>query len=102
MGVSMPVTLINVFSVPQGKEDDFMKWWHEVKDNITKQPGFISGQFHKSIKPESRYNFINVALWEDEDVYWRAYEKSAAPMKARLTQWGIEMTPALYHVNFEY
>ena len=53
MGVSMPVTLINVFSVPQGKEDDFMKWWHEVKDNITKQPGFITGQFHKSIKPES-------------------------------------------------
>jgi len=25
-----------------------------------------------------------------------------APMKARLTQWGVEMTPALYHVNFEY
>jgi len=56
-----------------------------VKDNITKQPGFISGQFHKSIKPESRYNFINVALWENEDVYWKAYEKSAAPMNSVAT-----------------
>lgn len=47
----MAVTLINVFSVPSGKEDEFVKWWHDVKANITKRPGFISGKFHKSLKP---------------------------------------------------
>jgi heme-degrading monooxygenase HmoA len=98
----MAVTLINVFSVPKGKEDEFVRWWEEVKASITKQPGFISGRFHKSLKPDSRYNFINVALWENEEIYWKAYEKSAAPMKGKLQQMGVEMTPALFNVLFEY
>ena len=98
----MPVTLINVFSVPEAKEDEFVKWWQDVKDNITKQEGFIGGKFHKTIKPDSKYNFINVAIWKNEDVYWKAYEKSVTPMKAKLGELGVEMTPALYHVAFEY
>jgi len=98
----MALTLINVFSVPKGKEDEFVKWWQDVKASITKQPGFISGKFHRSIKPDSRYNFINVALWENEDLYWKAYEKSATPMKGKLDQLGVEMSPALYTVAFEY
>jgi len=98
----MAVTLINVFSVPKGKEDEFVKWWEDVKTNMTKEPGFISGKFHKSLKPDSRYNFINVALWDNEEIYWKAYEKNAAPMKGKLQQMGVEMTPALFNVLFEY
>jgi heme-degrading monooxygenase HmoA len=60
----MAVTLINVCRSPVGKEDEFVTWWHDVKANITKRPGFISGMFHESLKPESRYNFINIAFWE--------------------------------------
>jgi hypothetical protein len=33
----MAVTLINVSTVPNGKEDEFVKWWEDVKANITKQ-----------------------------------------------------------------
>lgn len=98
----MPVTLINVFTVPKDREAEFVKWWEKVKADIIQQPGFISGKFHKSLKPESRYNFINVALWNNEEVYWRAYEKSVGPMKAALQQMGVEMTPALFNVIFEY
>jgi hypothetical protein len=47
----MAVTLINVFRSPVGKEDEFVTWWHDVKANITKRPGFISGMFHESLKP---------------------------------------------------
>lgn len=98
----MAVTLINVFSVPKGSEAEFVKWWEKVKGEVTKQPGFISGKFHKSLKPESRYNFINIAMWDNEEVYWKAYEKSVGPMKAALQQMGVEMTPALYDAMFEY
>ncbi|MDF0651931.1 MAG: antibiotic biosynthesis monooxygenase [Nitrospira sp. LK265] len=98
----MSVTLINVFSVPKAKEEEFVKWWQDIKDGITKQEGFISGKFHKSIKPDSKYNFINVALWENEEVYWKGYDKSVTPMKAKLGQLGVEMTPALYNIAFEY
>jgi heme-degrading monooxygenase HmoA len=98
----MAVTLINVFSVPKGQEDAFVKWWQDVKADITSQPGFISGKFHRSLKPDSKFNFINIAIWENEEIYWKAYEKSVTPMKAKLAQLGVEMVPALYHVAFEY
>jgi heme-degrading monooxygenase HmoA len=98
----MPVTLINVFSVPKAKEEEFVSWCQDVKENITKQEGFISGKFHKSIKPDSRFNYINVAIWDNETVYWKAYEKSVTPMKAKLGELGVDMTPALYHFAFEY
>ena len=98
----MPVTLINVFSVPAAKEAEFVQWWEDVKEHITKQEGFISGKFHKSLKPDSRFNYINVAIWENEDLYWKAYEKSVTPMKAKPAQLGVDMTPALYQVAFEY
>lgn len=62
----------------------------------------MSGTFHKSIKPESKFNFINIAIWENEDLYWKAYEVSAAPMKSKLELMGAEMVPALYRVAFEY
>ena len=91
----MPVTLINVFSVPNGKEDEFVKGWEDVRHNITKQQGFLSGKFHKSIKPVSTFNFINIAIWENEELYWKAYEKSAAPMKSTLEHVGAEMVSAL-------
>lgn len=98
----MAVTLINVFSVPKDKEEEFVKWWQDARASVTKQPGFISGKFHKSIKPESQFNFINVAIWDNEDVYWTAYEKIVTPMKSKLEQLGATMVPALYHVAFEY
>ena len=98
----MPVTLIKVFSVPAAKEADFVQWWKDVKEHITKQEGFIRGTFHKSLKPHSRFNYINVATWDNETLYWKAYEKSVTPMKEELAQLGVEMTPALYHAAFEY
>lgn len=98
----MAVTLINVFTVPKDKEDEFVDWRKKVKADITTQPGFISGKFHRSLKADSRYNFINVALWENEEIYWTAYGKSVGPMKSALQQMGVEMTPALFNVVFEY
>ncbi len=73
-----------------------------MKAQITAQKGFISGRFHHSIKPDSRFNFINVALWENEDLYWKAYEKRVTPMKTKLNELAVEMVPALYAVVFEY
>jgi heme-degrading monooxygenase HmoA len=98
----MAVTLINVFSVPRSSEEEFVRWWQSVKATITKEPGFVSGKFHRSINPAGKFNFINIAIWESEDVYWKAYEKSVTPVKTKLEQLGVEMVPALYNVVFEY
>ncbi|MDR4479551.1 MAG: hypothetical protein R3B37_07395 [Nitrospira sp.] len=34
----------------------------KVKIDSPRQPGFISGKFHASLKAESRYNFITIAI----------------------------------------
>lgn len=96
----MPVTLINVFTVHRGKEEEFVKWWHDIRADITKRPGFIGGKFYRSLKPDSKYNFINVAIWENEELYWKAFEQSVTHEK--LKQLTAEMTPALYNVTVEY
>jgi len=83
---------------PIATRNDPQKSLKDQKD-ITKQPGFIGGKSHKSINPDSRFNFINAALWQNEEGYWKAFEKSAAPMKAKLQQMGVEMTPALFNVT---
>ncbi|MCC6967347.1 MAG: hypothetical protein IT391_13825 [Nitrospira sp.] len=75
----MPVTLINVFSAPIAKDEDFVKWWADIKYPITKQPGFISGTFHKNIKSDSRFNHINVAIWDNETLYWKATRRVSRP-----------------------
>ena len=41
----MAVTLINVFSVPKGKEDEFVKWWQDVKASITKHRDSLAVSF---------------------------------------------------------
>jgi heme-degrading monooxygenase HmoA len=34
----MSVTLMNMFSVPKGKKDEFVKLWEAVKVDIANQP----------------------------------------------------------------
>jgi len=83
---------------PIATRNDPQKSPKDQKD-ITKQPGFIGGKSHKSINPDNRFNFINAALCQNEEGYWKAFEKSAAPMKAKLQQMGVEMTPALFNAS---
>jgi heme oxygenase (mycobilin-producing) len=99
--MNFPVVLINLFSVPEGKEEEFFVWWDEVKETVIKAPGFISGTLHRSIQAQTRFNFINVAQWEN-DIYSQAYERRLPSMNARLAQLGVEMTPGLCMVHLEY
>ena len=99
--MNFPVVLITVFSVPEGKEEEFFVWWNEVKETVIKAPGFISGKLHRSLQSNARFNFINVAQWEN-DTYSHAYEKSLSSMNGKLTQLGVEMIPGLFMVHLEY
>lgn len=69
---------------------------------MTKQQGFINGTLHKSIKPDSKFNFINVVIWENEEVLSNAMGKSGAAMQSKLEQWGVQAALGLYQVAFEY
>lgn len=36
--MNIPVAAINVYSVPQGKEEQFLMWWHQLKEAIIDNP----------------------------------------------------------------
>ncbi|HNV26972.1 MAG: hypothetical protein K1Y02_26360 [Candidatus Hydrogenedentes bacterium] len=98
----MAVTLRYVFSIPTAKEGEFTKWLHEEKASLNEQPGLIGGKVYKSIQADSKFNFINVAIWESEEQYRQAYEKHVPRAKARLVELGAEITRGSYQVALEY
>jgi heme oxygenase (mycobilin-producing) len=99
--MNIPVVAINVYAVPQEKEEEFLIWWFELKETIIGNPGFIKGRLHRSLHPDVRFNFINVVEWENSN-YSQAYEHKVQWMQAKLTELGVEMTPALFAIASEY
>jgi len=99
--MNIPVVAINVYSVPQGKEADFLLLWQELKETLLQGPGFLRGKLHRSFQASARFNFINVVEWENAH-YSQAYEQSVPWMKSKLTDLGVETTPAMFAVVSEY
>jgi heme oxygenase (mycobilin-producing) len=96
-----PVVAVNVYSVPKGKEEEFLTWWYEMKETLTGAPGFISGRLHRSLNADARFNFINVVEWENSN-YSQAYENSMPLMKSQLARFGGEATPELFWIASQY
>jgi len=59
-----PVTLINPFEVPKGREDECLAFWERVAKYMKGQPGFISTRLNRALSPEARFYYINIAEWE--------------------------------------
>jgi heme-degrading monooxygenase HmoA len=57
------VVLINPFEVPEGKDEAFLAEWEAAKAFMERQAGYISTQLHRSLTPNTRFRFINVAEW---------------------------------------
>ena len=56
--------LINVFEVPEGRHEEFLAGWEEAKRFMERQPGYVSTALHRSLDPQARFRYINIAVWE--------------------------------------
>jgi heme-degrading monooxygenase HmoA len=72
-----PVILINPFEVPAGEEERFLKAWHEAGEYMRRAPGFLSTRLHKSLDPQAKFRFINVAQWESPQHFQAAISTEA-------------------------
>lgn len=91
----MPVTLINPFIVPAADADAFLATWSEAARAIQDAPGLISATLYSAQHAGAPFAFVNVALWESEDVYDAAFAASPIPAGAMLPEAAF---PALYQV----
>ncbi len=95
----MSITLINPFEVPQGREEQFLKEWTEAAEVIRKEPGFLSSRLHKSLDPQAKFRFINVAQWESAQHFRAAMSKEA--FQKLIQKMNYIAYPGLYEVIAE-
>lgn len=92
---SEQVILINPFEVPQGKLEESIKYWEACRDFLKKEPGYISTKLHQSIKDNSRFELINVAVWESAKAFTEASQRMAKELGIKPPE-GLKANPSLY------
>ena len=94
------VTLINPFEVPAGEDDAFIKGWTMARDYLIQSEGLIDSALHKSLRPNAKYRFVNLALWKTVEHFQRA--TSDAEFRQLLQHMPYAHHPALYKVVARY
>jgi len=70
-GDEQPVTLMNSFVVPEGRDETFLELWKQTSEYFRKQPGFLSLRLHRAVTEDAQYRYVNVARWAS-DAHYRA------------------------------
>lgn len=89
--------LINPFEVPERKLEASIKYWEDCRDFLKTQPGYVSTKLHKSIKEGSKFELINVAVWESPKAFMEATKKMLQQPDIVPVE-GLKPTPSLYTV----
>jgi quinol monooxygenase YgiN len=96
----MSITLINAFSVPEGKLDECVEFWKKYNDALKEEDGYISTKLHQSIDNNATFELVNVAQWSSESAYKAAIQKVSTNLKD-INVVGLKYTPSLYSVLIE-
>ena len=92
----MSVILINPFEVPAGADDEgFLRGWERAAEYMRAQPGFVSSRLHRSLAPEARFRFVNVAEWASLQDFQAAVDTDEF---REIAGQGAPASPALYEV----
>ena len=91
----MSVTLINIFEVPAGDEDEFIAAWEKTRDYLKTFPAHIETALHQSLH-DTQFRFVNIAHWTSEDEFNAAVGSQGFREAASELHWPFH--PALYQV----
>lgn len=67
------VTLVNCFDVPRGHEDGFFALWRQVNTSV-RSDRYLGHKLHRSLAPDARFRFINVAQWASTQDFRAAHD----------------------------
>lgn len=89
-----PVTLVNIFHVPQGDVDAFVDMWGDVIREFKSSPGYISAQFHRGTAGST--TFLNYSVWESVAAYRAAFNNPKFRERVKNYPDGTVATPHLF------
>lgn len=98
-GADQPVTLMNSFVVPEGRDEAFVELWTATSEYFRRQPGFLSLRLHRAVTPQAPYRYVNVARWASDAAYRAPH--GTDEFRALVTQeaWReFPSSPVLYEV----
>ena len=96
-----PVTLINCFEIPEGREDEFFALWQEINAYMRTKPGYLSHKLHRAITPGAPFRFVNVAQWASAAQFQAAHDEGFRALVSRPAWAPFRHQPALYEVVHE-
>lgn len=97
----MPVTLVNCFEVPAGREDEFFKLWQEVNEYMRVQPGYLGHKLYRALGPEASFRFVNVANWESAAHFRASHSDEFRRLVSRPEWSAFTSKPGLFEVVHE-
>ena len=94
----MAVTLVNCFEVPAGREEEFFSLWRQVNAYMRNKKGYLGHKLHRSLAPDARYRFVNVAQWASPAEFQAAHDEGFRALVQQPAWEPFTSTPALYEV----
>jgi heme-degrading monooxygenase HmoA len=100
----MSLTLVNLFTVPEGEADAFEARFKAVCETLGGMPGFEGTELHRNAGVgDQSYAFVNIARWESADAWREALPKIMAQgqtLEGGLLSGGVVPKAALYESVF--
>ena len=95
------VTLVNCFEIPAGRENEFFALWQQVNNYMRKKKGYVSHKLHRSLSPDARFRFVNVAQWASAEDFQAAHDDGFRSLLSQPAWAAFRSTPSLYEVLHE-
>ena len=95
------VTVVNCFEVPAGREDEFFSLWQQVNDYMRQKKGYLGHKLHRSLAPDARFRFVNVAQWATSADFQAAHDDNFRALVSQPVWAGFRSIWSLYEVVHE-
>ncbi|PYV81411.1 MAG: antibiotic biosynthesis monooxygenase [Acidobacteria bacterium] len=95
------VTLVNCFEVPAGREEEFFSMWQQVNTYMHGKKGYLEHKLHRSLAPDARFRFINVACWASQADFDAAHDDGFRALVTKPEWSAFRPFPSLYEVVHE-
>ena len=92
------IQFVNCFEVPVGAEDEFFALWQRVNAYMVTKPGYVSHRLHRSLAPDARYRFVNLAEWESAEALQQGHDDGFRQLVSEPAWSKFASTPAVYDV----
>lgn len=95
------ITLINCFEIPSGREEEFFTLWQQVNAYMRGKTGYLGHKLHRSLTPDARFRFVNVAQWTSLEDFNAAHDAGFRALVGQPAWAAFKSFPTLYEAVHE-